>query len=790
MTAKPTQNQPDATWKPGRPYTVLRWAIGLLLVAAAVLKGYQLGVEPVANEGWLTYRWSLTAQVMLELLGGLWLLGGLAPRLTWAATLACFVGFSGVTLYKGVTGEASCGCFGLVEVSPWYTLALDVALVGALLAARPQPRGRPGRRRVGVRAATVGALWLLLGAPLLAFISAYEPATLAAGGKIIGADRFVVLRPSEWVGKRLPLLEHIDVGDTLARGYWLVVLVHDHCRDCREAVGRYRTLAEESQRDPSAARVALIELTGAAPPADSPLAGLPVTHGRMDPQREWFCRTPRELLLRDGKVLSVDTQAELPPAVGAAAGTPDVLTYEFGSSALGGTAKHTFVLSNTTEQTWSAPELFSDCACASTPKAPKSIEPGESWEIPVEVILDAASDRFVATTLITFANRRPFRLVVAGRVVLQAPAHVDFGRFKKDQAPTKTFHVRSVTTDPIHVKAVRYDKDVLTVSYARDPAGVNDLRFEVGLVDGLTGRVQTKLQIDTDDPEHPTFTVRVSGHVLGPVVARPSVDARSTPVYSQPDNGPDQETRMTFYDAIADDYDDITGAAGRAKAATVLAAEIRRRYDVGSVLDAACGTGLHAFAFAAAGVRTTGADISEAMLDQARAKDDGSDVRWLCSPMQTLASRLDDRYDAVLCVGNSLAHLLNDGDLDATIAGFAQLTTDRGVVILHVLNYARILAKRERIIGVNRHGDRQYVRFYDFLPDRVQFNILEMVWDGDTCRHRLNSTLHRPYGAGELHEALSRQGLAEIAAYGDMQFSPFEADSSPALVLVARRGGA
>jgi hypothetical protein len=40
--------------------------------------------------------------------------------------MMCFSLFSAMTFYKGITGVASCGCFGSVHVNPWITfLAID-----------------------------------------------------------------------------------------------------------------------------------------------------------------------------------------------------------------------------------------------------------------------------------------------------------------------------------------------------------------------------------------------------------------------------------------------------------------------------------------------------------------------------------------------------------------------------------------------------------------------------------------------------------------------------------------
>lgn len=246
---------------------------------------------------------------------------------------------------------------------------------------------------------------------------------------------------------------------------------------------------------------------------------------------------------------------------------------------------------------------------------------------------------------------------------------------------------------------------------------------------------------------------------------------------------------MDFYDDLAESYDAITGAAGRAEAAGAFVDELIRRFDVRSAVDVACGTGLFALALARRGLSAVGADISPGMLDQARRAAEAADldVKWVAAPMQGLAARLDGHRDAVICMGNSLPHLLDDADLDAAIDSFAALLAPGGTVALHLLNYARILGRKERIVGVTRHGAGQYVRFYDFLPRRVRFNILEIDWAGDACRTRLSSTELRPYLAEDLAAALARHGLADIELFGDLAWAPFDAAQSDSLLIVARR---
>jgi hypothetical protein len=59
----------------------------------------------------------------------------------WTGVLAFFGILTGVSLYLAVEGQASCGCFGKVEVSPWWTLALDVGILAILLVSRPRDQG-------------------------------------------------------------------------------------------------------------------------------------------------------------------------------------------------------------------------------------------------------------------------------------------------------------------------------------------------------------------------------------------------------------------------------------------------------------------------------------------------------------------------------------------------------------------------------------------------------------------------------------------------------------------------
>lgn len=249
---------------------------------------------------------------------------------------------------------------------------------------------------------------------------------------------------------------------------------------------------------------------------------------------------------------------------------------------------------------------------------------------------------------------------------------------------------------------------------------------------------------------------------------------------------------MKFYEDIADAYDDMTDFRQRLGAGEEFAWRLRGRFGeagMSSALDVACGTGVYALAFAAGGVElVVGADISEGMLRMARqrAKELGVSVQWVLARMQDLRDLLSEQFDVITCLGNSLPHLLTDSDLESTLAGFRQLLRADGRLFLQLLNYESILADAERIVEITRRGDLEFVRFYDFMPDRLVFNLLKINWEGNCGIHTLSSTELRPYIWATLEHALKRSGFTNIKAYGGLDFSRFNPAASATLLLEAQ----
>jgi hypothetical protein len=127
-----------AKWLRARIGPVVPAALGLVLLAAAVLKAHQLAVGSVVERDVLSSRWFLFGLIEFELALGLVLVLGLYPKPARRVALACFAAFGAVSLHRALAGKASCGCLGAIDLRPGYTFLFDLLAAAALYHWHPE----------------------------------------------------------------------------------------------------------------------------------------------------------------------------------------------------------------------------------------------------------------------------------------------------------------------------------------------------------------------------------------------------------------------------------------------------------------------------------------------------------------------------------------------------------------------------------------------------------------------------------------------------------------------------
>jgi glycine/sarcosine N-methyltransferase len=254
------------------------------------------------------------------------------------------------------------------------------------------------------------------------------------------------------------------------------------------------------------------------------------------------------------------------------------------------------------------------------------------------------------------------------------------------------------------------------------------------------------------------------------------------------------ESAQRFYDRLGPLFDVMTDWEARLKQEGPFLKSHLESIGAKRVLDAACGTGGHSKALAGWGYDVVGADVSPRMIELASAHPG---IPFVVTDLAALPTHFPaGSFDAVLCLGNSLPHLLSDTELAGGIAGMAAVLRPGGMLITQNLNYDLRWRTQPRFFAAQGgEFDKSEVlvwRFadYDLRAHRVLFHIAYFRKNTVGWQVHVTTTLQRPLFAKDTLAALAAAGLAQVSVYGQMAVPevPFDEGSSADCVVVARKG--
>lgn len=251
--------------------------------------------------------------------------------------------------------------------------------------------------------------------------------------------------------------------------------------------------------------------------------------------------------------------------------------------------------------------------------------------------------------------------------------------------------------------------------------------------------------------------------------------------------------KVHLYDEFSGLYDLMVCWDNRLRNESAFFKELFQRRGVKRIVDAACGTGVHAILFADWGYDVTGTDLSGEMLRKAKANAGKSrkNIRFVRAGFGQLRGRLQGRFDAVTCLGNSLPHLLTASDLADALGDIYSVLDVGGVFVTQNRNYDKVWKEKERFmpLEVAAMDGREilFFRLLDFYEDIIGFNIVTFTKEEGRWSYTVNSTRHRPVLRDELEMLLREVGFSEIQLLGDFQGRAFDPRESVDLIAVARK---
>jgi SAM-dependent methyltransferase len=230
------------------------------------------------------------------------------------------------------------------------------------------------------------------------------------------------------------------------------------------------------------------------------------------------------------------------------------------------------------------------------------------------------------------------------------------------------------------------------------------------------------------------------------------------------------------YEDLAADYDWMFDGAGLANGRAInhpaTARLLQRISPASSVLDAACGTGVDAAVLARRGFTVQAADASAGMVEgaAARFRHEGLAIPVLHCAWADLPAATGQRFDVVLCVGNSLVHAAGRDAMVGALTGLRRMARPGGHVVIDSRNWEKLHAERRIVQVADRvmtRGERRCLTFYAWeIPDRLgDEHIAHLVFvfdDGGRTETHEHAVTFRPFTVSELRERIDLAGLREV----------------------------
>ena len=151
--------------------------------------------------------------------------------------------------------------------------------------------------------------------------------------------------------------------------------------------------------------------------------------------------------------------------------------------------------------------------------------------------------------------------------------------------------------------------------------------------------------------------------------------------------------RAEYIREFVSKWDALIDWDARAKSEGSFFIDQLKSWGVKQVLDVATGTGFHSVRLIETGFEVVSADGSPEMLAQAfeNGRRRGHVLRTVQADWRWLNKDVHQKFDAIICLGNSFTHLFDENDRRKTLAEFYAALRHDGVLILDQRNYDAIL---------------------------------------------------------------------------------------------------
>jgi glycine/sarcosine N-methyltransferase len=200
-----------------------------------------------------------------------------------------------------------------------------------------------------------------------------------------------------------------------------------------------------------------------------------------------------------------------------------------------------------------------------------------------------------------------------------------------------------------------------------------------------------------------------------------------------------------------------------------------------SLLDIGAGTGNTAIALAKTGYKLTASEPEYNMAIRINEKNDSDSLQIKVLQFSMLQiSQLNETFDGIYCIGNTLPHLKNLSEICTFLQAAYDKLTEHGTLVIQTVNFEKVLLQQGYTFPIIQKDTFTFKRQYDLQNDIVMFTtILE-----DQSETQSNTLPLYPVTRTQLETELHNCGFHNISVYGDYGKSHYTTES-PGLIIVA-----
>lgn len=237
-----------------------------------------------------------------------------------------------------------------------------------------------------------------------------------------------------------------------------------------------------------------------------------------------------------------------------------------------------------------------------------------------------------------------------------------------------------------------------------------------------------------------------------------------------------------------------------------------KREKAKSILDIGVWTGEYTVNLARKGIKILGLDNHEIMIQMSNDKKKKlpekfrKNVNFMLTDYTDFSTKLSEKYDAAICMGNSLPYIPVSVDILFNQIS-KSLREKNGVVILQVLNFEKILKSKNRLISFTIHESKEggakehlLMEFFDKPKGKtIMHHVVIFDFDGKNWIYKGTTSISvQDLRKDEIVAALKKNGFKKIVIsgnageyqgeFGKLSFEePFDSKKSDFLNIVAVR---